>query len=136
MTAGDDLVADVRAALAEAGTLREVRMFGGIGFMLNGNMVAAVSRRGLLLRVGKERYAEALTQKLRTLPPKILETATYHVRDLRSFFEKNRLLYLSEGELESIRDRVRTEIGKRKNPLLVDLGDDEATDDLAKSIEA
>jgi TfoX/Sxy family transcriptional regulator of competence genes len=62
MTAGDDLVADVRAALAEAGTLREVRMFGGIGFMLNGNMVAAVSRRGLLLRVGKERYAEALAQ--------------------------------------------------------------------------
>lgn len=62
MTAGDDLVADVRAALAGAGALREVKMFGGVGFMLNGNMVAAVSKRGLLLRVGKERYAEALAQ--------------------------------------------------------------------------
>ena len=29
--------------------------------MLNGNMVAAVSKRGLLLRVGKDRYRDALT---------------------------------------------------------------------------
>lgn len=57
-----ELSGSVRAALAEAGDIREVRMFGGIGFMLNGNMVAAASRRGLLLRVGKERQAEALAQ--------------------------------------------------------------------------
>jgi hypothetical protein len=37
-------------------------MFGGIGFMLNGNLVAAASRRGLLLRVGKDRQDEALTK--------------------------------------------------------------------------
>ena len=30
--------------------------------MLNGNLVAATSRRGLLLRVGKDRQAEALGQ--------------------------------------------------------------------------
>ena len=35
-------------------------MFGGAGFMLNGNLVAAVSKRGLLLRVGKDRYRDAL----------------------------------------------------------------------------
>jgi TfoX/Sxy family transcriptional regulator of competence genes len=35
-------------------------MFGGIGFMLNGNLLAGASPRGLLLRVGKERQAEAL----------------------------------------------------------------------------
>ena len=58
----DDPVAKVRAGLARAGAVSEVRMFGGIGFMLAGNLVAAVSRRGLLLRVGKERYAEALAQ--------------------------------------------------------------------------
>jgi TfoX/Sxy family transcriptional regulator of competence genes len=56
------LVASVRAALAGTGVIREVRMFGGIGFMLNGNLVAAASRRGLLLRVGKDRQAEALAQ--------------------------------------------------------------------------
>ena len=35
-------------------------MFGGTGFMLNGNLVAAVSKRGLLLRVGKDRYRDLL----------------------------------------------------------------------------
>ena len=58
----EELAAIVRAALAGAGDIREVRMFGGIGFMLNGNLVAAASRRGLLLRVGKDRQAEALTR--------------------------------------------------------------------------
>jgi TfoX/Sxy family transcriptional regulator of competence genes len=57
-----DLIVSVREALAGSSDIREVRMFGGIGFMLNGNMVAAVSRRGLLLRVGKDRQAEALAQ--------------------------------------------------------------------------
>jgi TfoX/Sxy family transcriptional regulator of competence genes len=63
MTAEDKLAADVRKALAGTGTLSEVKMFGGVGFMLDGNMVAAVSRRGLLLRVGKDRYAKALARR-------------------------------------------------------------------------
>ena len=62
MTTGDDLAANVRAALEGIETVREVRMFGGIGFMLNGNMVAAASRRGLLVRVGKERQYDALAR--------------------------------------------------------------------------
>src|SRR5215471_1494926 len=62
MASGDELAASIRAALAGAGTIREVKMFGGIGFMLNGNMVAAASKRGLLARVGKERQAEALAR--------------------------------------------------------------------------
>ena len=62
MADDQDLAASVRAALAGVGNIREVRMFGGIGFMLNGNMVAAASRRGLLLRVGKDRQAEALAE--------------------------------------------------------------------------
>jgi TfoX/Sxy family transcriptional regulator of competence genes len=37
-------------------------MFGGIGFMLNGNMIAAVSKRGLLVRVGKDRHRDALAR--------------------------------------------------------------------------
>ena len=43
----DDLVERMRAVLDEAGVIREVRMFGGLCFMLNGNMVAAASMRGL-----------------------------------------------------------------------------------------
>lgn len=62
MTTETDWTLKVRAALAGAGALREVRMFGGIGFMLNGNMVTAVSKRGLLLRVGPERQEQALAR--------------------------------------------------------------------------
>jgi TfoX/Sxy family transcriptional regulator of competence genes len=64
MTSQAELAASVRAALSMAGgSIREVKMFGGIGFMLNGNMVAAVSKRGLLLRVGRDGYAAALARE-------------------------------------------------------------------------
>ena len=36
------------------------------------------------------RYAEVLTEKLRALPKTTVDLATYHVRDLREFFEKNK----------------------------------------------
>lgn len=62
MTAESDLVSRVRAALRDVEELREVKMFGGVGFMVSGNLVAAASRRGLLLRVGRERQDEALAQ--------------------------------------------------------------------------
>ena len=71
------------------------------------------------------RYADKLTERLRALPPTTVQLATYHVRDVRAFFEKNKWLYASEADLESIRDRLRTEISKRKNPLFISLGDDE-----------
>jgi TfoX/Sxy family transcriptional regulator of competence genes len=62
MSEGEDLAASVRVALEGAGALREVRMFGGIGFMLNGHLLAGASARGLLLRIGSARRAAALTQ--------------------------------------------------------------------------
>jgi hypothetical protein len=37
-------------------------MFGGIGFMLNGNLLVGASQRGLLLRVGKDQQSEALAE--------------------------------------------------------------------------
>ncbi len=82
-----------------------------------------------------ERYAELLTQKLRGLPDHVVELATYNVRDLRAFFEKNKWLYASEDNLEQIRDRLRTEINKRKNPLFVSLGDDESLESMEKRMK-
>ncbi len=75
------------------------------------------------------RYAEAMTQKLRALPPTVCAQAAYHLRDLREFLARNKWLYVSETDLESIRDRLRGEIMRRKNPLLVDLGGDEESVD-------
>jgi len=72
-----------------------------------------------------ERYAEALTQKIRALPRNRPAIATYHIRDVKDFFERNKWLYASEDDLTEIRDRLRKEIGRRKNPLFVDLGGDD-----------
>jgi len=58
----DDVAASVRAALSVSGAVHEVKMFGGIGFMLNGNLLVGASKRGLLVRVGKEQQAQALAQ--------------------------------------------------------------------------
>jgi TfoX/Sxy family transcriptional regulator of competence genes len=62
MATDQELAASVRAALAGAGAIREVKMFGGVGFMLNGHMIAGASKRGLLVRVGKDRQREALAR--------------------------------------------------------------------------
>ncbi len=75
------------------------------------------------------RYAEALTAKLRALPPSVCALATYNVSDLKAFFEANKWLYLSEDDLTNVRDRLRKEVSKRKNPLTLDLSDDEETID-------
>jgi TfoX/Sxy family transcriptional regulator of competence genes len=58
----DELIGRMRDLLAGSGELREVKMFGGLCFMLDGNMVAGTSPRGLLMRVGKEKHAEALAR--------------------------------------------------------------------------
>jgi predicted RND superfamily exporter protein len=85
-------------------------------------------------KAANERYAEMVTQKLRALPGHVVSLATYNVRDVKDFFEKNKWLYVAEDDLESIRDRLRTEINKRKNPLFVSLGEDEPIDSMQKRI--
>jgi TfoX/Sxy family transcriptional regulator of competence genes len=62
MASDDDLAERVRAALAGTGGVGEVKMFGGLCFTLNGNMVAGASKRGLLVRVGRDRHGEALAR--------------------------------------------------------------------------
>ena len=82
------------------------------------------------------RYAEELTNKIRALPKNVAALATYNVRDVRDFFKANKWLYLPEKDLETIHDRLRSEITQRKNPLMVDLSDDddESIEDLEKRV--
>ena len=61
MPADSDLVSRMRALLTATGNITEMKMFGGIAFMLNGNMLASSSKRGLMLRVGKDQAPLALT---------------------------------------------------------------------------
>jgi len=72
-------------------------------------------------------YAKALTDELRRLPPSQVSLVAYHLRDLQDFFRANRWLYASVGDLEAVRDRLRREIVRRKNPLFVSLDDEAAS---------
>lgn len=57
----DDLIARVRHALGSH-PVTEQKMFGGVCFMLNGNMLVGASPRGLMVRTGKDAYASALAR--------------------------------------------------------------------------
>jgi TfoX/Sxy family transcriptional regulator of competence genes len=57
----EELLQRVRAEMPASG-VAERKMFGGVCFMLDGNMVAGVSPRGLLVRVGKDGHEAALAR--------------------------------------------------------------------------
>jgi hypothetical protein len=57
--ADDPLIDRVRQALADE-DVTEQKMFGGTCFMLSGNMLVGTSKRGLLVRVGKEAHGSAV----------------------------------------------------------------------------
>ncbi len=52
----------IRRQLAEMHPCTEKYMFGGVGFFVNGNMACGVNRDTLIVRVGPDRYEEALGQ--------------------------------------------------------------------------
>lgn len=54
------LAEQMRADLGDLTGLREQRMFGGICFLLRGNMVCGISARAAMYRVGKPAEAAAL----------------------------------------------------------------------------
>jgi predicted RND superfamily exporter protein len=82
-----------------------------------------------------ERYAEALTARLRSLPPTVVDIAAYHIRDIFDFVEDHRWLYASQADLVEVRDRIRREVLRRKNPLVLDLSDDEEQGQQDKALE-
>ena len=61
MAYDDDLADRVRALFAERPGVREQKMFGGLAFMLDGNMACGILGSELVVRVGKENLDEALS---------------------------------------------------------------------------
>ncbi len=56
------LVQRVREEMSDLPGYVEKKMFGGVGFMLNGNMACGVNGADLIVRVGPELYESALAE--------------------------------------------------------------------------
>src|SRR5215472_12374645 len=52
----------IRQALARKRGVEEKKMFGGVGFLLNGNMLVGVWRNSLIVRLGPDEGDEALKE--------------------------------------------------------------------------
>ncbi len=62
MTYDPSLAERVRSVLVGQPVVTEKKMFGGLSFMLNGNMCCGVIGDDLMVRVGPDRYDEALAR--------------------------------------------------------------------------
>ena len=62
MPYNEDLAIRIRSALSGKGDLVEKKMFGGLCFMLNGNMCCGIVKEDLMARVGPDGYDDALDQ--------------------------------------------------------------------------
>ena len=67
MAYDEGLTERIRDQLKGQPDLVEKKMFGGVGFMLNGNMACGVNKEDLIVRVGLEKY-ENLVARPHTRP--------------------------------------------------------------------
>lgn len=57
-----ELARRIRAALGPLPGLDEKKMFGGVGFLVHGNMACGVHGQDMIVRVGPDRYPDAISQ--------------------------------------------------------------------------
>ena len=62
MAFDESLAQRIRDALARKKNIEEKKMFGGIGFLLHGNMLVGVWKNSLIVRVGPDGYEDALLE--------------------------------------------------------------------------
>jgi len=62
MAFDENLAARIRKNLARKKNIEEKKMFGGVGFLLNGNMLVGVWKDSLIVRLGDEQGEEALLE--------------------------------------------------------------------------
>lgn len=62
MAFDENLAARIRRALARKKGIAERKMFGGLGFLLNGNLLVGVWKDSLIVRLGEEVGEDALKE--------------------------------------------------------------------------
>src|SRR5262245_12887634 len=58
----EDLAARIRTTVGRKKGVEEKRMFGGLGFLLNGNMLVGVWKNSMIVRLGPEEGEAALRE--------------------------------------------------------------------------
>lgn len=62
MAYDEDLAQRIREVMVDLTGYEEKKMFGGVGFMLQGNMACGVHKDDLIVRLGPDKYEEALEE--------------------------------------------------------------------------
>ena len=62
MAFDETLAARIRDALARRRNVEEKKMFGGVGFLLNGNLLVGVWKDSLIARLGPDEAGDALLE--------------------------------------------------------------------------
>ena len=62
MAFSEELAGRIRRRLARRKGVEEKRMFGGVGYLLNGNMLVGVWKDSLIVRLGPDEGDEALKE--------------------------------------------------------------------------
>jgi TfoX/Sxy family transcriptional regulator of competence genes len=62
MAFDETLAARIRDTLARKRGVEEKKMFGGIGYLLNGNILVGVWKDSLIVRLGSDNYDDALLE--------------------------------------------------------------------------
>ena len=62
MAFSESLATRIRDALARKKNIEEKKMFGGIGFLLNGNMLVGVWKDSFIVRLGPDQGEDALLE--------------------------------------------------------------------------
>ena len=62
MAFDEHLAERIRTALARKQDIEETKMFGGVGFLLNGKMLVGVWKNSMIVRLGPEQAEEALLE--------------------------------------------------------------------------
>ncbi len=63
MAYSEELAERMRAKLKSSRGVTEKKMFGGVGFLVNGNMACGVINDDLIVRLSEDEFAKALKRK-------------------------------------------------------------------------
>lgn len=98
MAYSEELANDVRVSLDRYQSVTERKMFGGIAFMVDGNMAIGVTDDDLMVRVGKEAHTEALARPG-------AETMTMGEREMQGWVRVGEAGWGTDSEFEAWVDR-------------------------------